>query len=254
MHVKNLPQVVGKQVDGTVPTSVVLTEYRAEIARSQEKLRGRYSAIHKAKSTASTLEADIRAKQKQLANTEDIIKHAKSILEKGKPGTMVRVGGAEFPWEQVNQDALNSVATCTVLRRQIETNQSSLTELQGAYEEGRKAIIDQLEDLRRLEIRLKTEEALMASMEGKAEINKLVGEVRGLACASNGNLSSIGRVWNERMDKVHGEAEFDQLVGPKGLGTSIPWNKELGKVERATTEIDTYFKASKSTSATACKQ
>ena len=242
MHIKQLPKDVGNTVDQSVSDSHVRDVYSGSLNRAEMDLRDIYCEVNKAKTMVAEVEAKLVAQRQALVREEQILKRSQELLDKGKPGSTVMVGGAKISWEQVNQDASDRLTGTQILRKQINANEQSLAKINSAYEYGMKAVADKLASLRREKVDFEVAKAEDAAYRVQAEIDSSMGRIYGIVDAKTDDtdLGRSRKLFYERLNDRKAKAGFDQQATLSKTST-VPWDRELGVADDASTKIKAYF-------------
>lgn len=243
-HFRQVPKDIGGAIDRSVPRSHLEGVVEDNFDKAEQELKERYVELYKVKTKAAELESTLKIQKQELQKREQMLQRAKDLLNKSNSGSTIVVAGVSFSWEQINQDALNQLGACKVLRKQTEGNEQSLSKLRQAYEQGFKAISDKQEELHRAKSDFDVDKAELAALMAQEEVNAMVGNISQIS----GTKIEIGlarKAYNDRLNELKAKAEYDQQVGIGRSATVIPWDKELGTVAKAADEIGSYFKVGK---------
>jgi len=243
-HFWQVPKDIGNMIDSNVPQGHLEGVVEENFNKAEQELRERYVELYKVKTKTAELESTLKVQKQELQKGEQTLQRAKDLLDKGNPGSTIVVAGANFNWEQINQDALNQLGACKVLRKQIEGNEQSLSKLQQAYEQGIKAISDKQEELRRTKLDFDVEKAELSALMAQDEVNIIVGSIN-QGVGTKDRIGQARKAYNDRLNELRAKAEYDQQMGSGKSTTVIPWDKELGITEKATDEINSYFQNGK---------
>jgi hypothetical protein len=242
MHVKQLPKDVGSAIDTRVSDPHVQGAYTTSLNKAEQELRDIYCEVYKANGMAVDVRAKLVAQRSALAREERILKRSQELLEKSKPGSTVVIGGANFSFEQANQEASDRLTNTQILRKQILANEQSLTKIESAYEYGTKAIAEKLEALRREKVEFELAKVEDAVLRMQAEIDSSVGKIYTIVGTrtDDTDLQRARKLFYDRLNDRKAKAEFDQRA-VLGKITTVPWDKELGVADDASAKIKAYF-------------
>jgi DNA repair ATPase RecN len=244
-HFRQVPKDVGDVIDKNVPQGHLEGVVESNFNRAEQNLRDRYTELYKVRVKAAEFEGILKVQKQQLAKKEQLLQRAQDLLNKSKPDSTIIIAGSNFSFDQVNQDTLNHLATCKVLRKQIESNEQVFAKLQQAVDFGTKAIANKQEELRHAKTDFDVEKAELAALMAQEEVNFLVSNVG--KPSVNVDIGTARKAYNDRLNELRARAEYDQKANLGRSTTAIPWEKELGSTTKATDEIKSYFKEGKTT-------
>ena len=243
-HFRQVPKDIGSAIDRGVPRSHLEGVVEDNFNRAEQELKERYVELYKVKTKVAELESTLKVQKQELQKKEQMLSRAKDLLSKSKSGSTIVVAGNNFSWEQINQDALNQLGACKVLRKQAEGNERSLSKLQQAYEQGLKAISDKQEELRHAKLDFDVEKAELAALMAQEEVSAMVGSISRLADVKT-DIGLARKAYNDRLNELRAKAEYDQQMGLARSATAVPWDKEMGTAEKAADGIESYFQKGK---------
>lgn len=239
-HFRQVPKDIGNIIDNNVSESHLEGMIEENFNKADQELKERYVQLYKVKTKSVELESVLKVQRQKLQKGEQTLQRAKDLLSKSKAGSTIVIAGTNFSWEQVNQDALNQLGACKVLRKQIEGNEQSLSKLQQAYERGIKGISDKQEELRRTKLDFDVEKAELSALMAQDEVNAIVGNIN-QAVGTKASIDQARKAYNDRLNELRAKAEYNQRLGLDKSRTDIPWDKELGISEEAIDQINSYF-------------
>lgn len=240
MHAKQVPQDIANKVNSSVSDEHAVGLVEGDIKRVDVDLKDRYTKVYKAKVEMAKIQSAMNVQNDQLKKEEQIIKRSQEILNQGAPGSTVLVAGCKYDWDEINQEALNHLNTCKVLRKQIAGNEQSLSRLSQAYEAGVKAIAEKREELRRQKMDFEAEKVELAVLRAQESVNGVISEIN-QAGDINTNVSEARQLFNDRLNELKAKAEYDQQNSLSKPST-VPWDRELGLNEKAADQIGSYLK------------
>lgn len=245
-HAKQFPKDIGMAVDKSVPDSHAEGVYGGEIDKALENLKGLYTIVYNVKVKMAELESVLKTQQQELFKEEQILKRSQELLDKNKPGSTFTIGGAKFTWEEINQEAINHLSNCQILRRQIAGNEQSLSKLRQAHSDGIKAVSDEQERLRRKKMEFEVEKVELVVLRTQEDVDAIVGKVY-QATNVKTDLASARKVFEDRLNERRASAEWAQKSGLRKASAvnAVPWDAELGSTKKASIEIQSYFKEGK---------
>lgn len=244
-HFRQVPKDIGAAIDRSVPRSHLEGVVESDFNRAEQELKERYVELYKVKTKVAELESTLKVQKQELQKREQIMQRAKDLLGKSKSGSTIVVAGNNFSWEQINQDALNQLNACKVLRKQVEGNEQSLSKLKQAYEQGLKAISDKQEELRRAKLDFDAEKAELAALMAQEEVNAMVASISSRAVGFKTDIGLARKAYSDRLNELRARAEYDQQMGLVRSATVVPWDKEMGTTEKAVEGIESYFQEGK---------
>ena len=242
LHVKEVKKDFDKTSAGTLSDETVIDEANQDLGKKKDQLRARYAKVYSGKVKAADIEAKLQAQQKNLADEERILQRANEILKSNPTDSTIVIGGANFSWSQLNDESLERLSKCQMLKKQIEFNKQSLKQLQQGIQDGLKTITEQAEKLRQDKTQIDFAELELAALRSQEEVRQLVGDITSSGNSSQ-DLGFARRELQNRLNEMRANVEFNQQgqAQPQKSST-IPWNKELGIPDKQAAEgIDAYF-------------
>lgn len=240
LHFRQGPKDLGRKIDESVSDPHVEGVYKDELEAARKGLENDYCKVYAAKAEIADYETACVTLKKELAMEEEVLKRARQMLEKSQPGSTIVVGkNAKFTWEEINQDALNRVSSCEVLRKRLSLNEQSVSALRQMHEDGLKKIQAKQDELRRAKLDFDIAKIEAAAIRAQERMGAAynVGD-------SDSNLGAARKLFFDRQNDRRARVESTQKMGLR-KSSAIPWNQELGFSEKATDSIKSYFEGSK---------
>lgn len=239
-HAKQVPKDAAAVVDNAASDSHTEGIVVSGFVASENALREQYTNLYRTQLEVAKIEADERSKQEQTAKEEQILKRAQGLLEKNKPGATISIGGTAYSWEQVNEDALQRLNTCKVLRQAIQADEQSLAKLRKAHADGIEVIRKGREELRRKRMDFEADKAELAALRAQEQVADLVAKIQPGADAQT-ELGRAKKIFDDRLNLLKAKAEYDRDAALGG-GAVSTWGTELGINQKKAAEgIKDYF-------------
>lgn len=244
-HSKQWRKDIAMKVDEASSDEHIKGIYEEALSEAGEDLRNHYCNVYQVKEEIAKVETVQETLQKELTKEEQVLQRAQELLEKNQPSTTIVIGGTNYTWEQLNNDASRRVSTCKVLRRNVLDNEQSLSKLQKAYNDGIERIREAKNELGNKKLEFEAEKAELAALRAQEQVNKIIGKIY-----ETGNIKiDLGRarkIFEDRLNNLRAKAEYDQEIGLKADVINT-WDTELGiPKEEAVESIKAYFQEKES--------
>lgn len=244
-HGKQWRKDIAAKVDEASSDKHIEGIYEEALSEVGEDLRNHYCNVYQVKEEIAKVETAQETLQKELTKEEQVLQRAQELLEKNQPSTTIVIGGTNYTWEQLNNDASKRVSTCKVLRRNVLNNEQSLSKLQKAYNDGIERIREAKNELGNKKLEFEAEKAELAALRAQEQVNKIIGKIY-----ETGNIKiDLGRarkIFEDRLNNLRAKAEYDQEIGLKADVINT-WDAELGiPKEEAVESIKAYFQGKES--------
>ncbi|MFH1656524.1 MAG: hypothetical protein ABH956_01985 [Candidatus Nealsonbacteria bacterium] len=211
------------------------------LAETRNELKNHWGNIYNVKAESAKLQGVVNAQRKRLVEEEQILKRGQELLAEKEAGDEILIGGVIYTYTQVNDDVLDRVGSCEVLRRKILNDEQSLSKLQKAYEDGCKVISDQVKILRQKRIEFEAEKAELAALRAQSHVNEIIGKVYS-ASEIKTELGRAKQAFDKRLNKLRADAEFEKGIGSSKSDVIKTWDTELGiPTETAVNVVEKYF-------------
>lgn len=163
-HSKQWRKDIAMKVDESSSDEHIKGIYEEALSEAGEDLRNHYCNVYQVKEEIAKVETVQETLQKELTKEEQVLQRAQELLEKNQPSTTIVIGGTNYTWEQLNNDASKRVSTCKVLRRNVLNNEQSLSKLQKAYNDGIERIREAKNELGNKKMEFEAEKAELAAL------------------------------------------------------------------------------------------
>lgn len=239
-HGKQWREDAATAIDKSSSDEHIIGIYDNALSETGKKLREFYRAIYGVKTEIAQIDAAKTAQEEQLAKEEQVLKRAKEVLEQSQPESTIKIGGATYTWQQVNDDVIKHVGTCRVLRRGILDKEQSLSKLNKAYNDGLNRIQEARAQLVKEKLEKEAKTAELAALRAQERINEITGKIYTNLDVET-DLIRARKVFETRLNDLRANAEYNQEVAP-GNDIVQTWNAELGiPSEKAVDSINNYF-------------
>ncbi|RLI96351.1 MAG: hypothetical protein DRO99_04595, partial [Candidatus Aenigmatarchaeota archaeon] len=165
---------MSESLESGVSDRAAAREYGEKLSEAGQGLREQYRHIYSIKAEMVEVEGKLNGHKDELEKTKQILAKAARLLKQHQPGDHINIGGREYSWEQLNQDALARLDRCKVLENNIENEAQILNRLAKAYADGQAMIIKAQDELRKKKLEFEIEKAELAALRADERVQGLI--------------------------------------------------------------------------------
>ena len=237
-HMFQLPGDLISIVNKKVSPEHLVRAAGEQLNQWEAELKEMHSKICDGEREISNLNKEVALQRDDLKQNEDILKLSEEDLTQHVAGEKFFIGGIEYTWERLNEEALQRVQQCKSSRESIARIDNSIATLQQTCTKSRKSLEEKQIELKRARANLSTAKAELEINGHEQKIQAMIDQINGTV-GSSGDLSALSEI-QDRLNHIHdGDIYRDSQ---KNADSEAAWNKRLGITpDKATNRIADYF-------------
>lgn len=222
-----VPDKIEHAVQQGLTDEDVKSEVDNEFSKMGKDLRKQYTKVYTAKEKMESLQPKLESDRAELVKEKQILERSRELLLSNKPGSNLVIGGVQYTWEQVQDDAENHRQYYESLKQVIKGDETSLSDYRQSYAYGNKVIDAALEKIKRERIQVDLDAVKLAAGRARQEARALSDDIRSASSIGFRDAGRYRRVLKERLREVEANDEFDRRAEAARASTVV-WDKELG--------------------------